>query len=289
VRVILPILAALGLLAVCAAEGAAADPPDGRLKTIHDTATLRIAYRDDSRPFSFNGPQGQPVGYMIDLCERVAASLEHELGLPKLAIQWVLVDTQTRFEAIVDGRADMECGSTTISLSRMKIVDFSSIVFAESTGVLIKSDSGVRRFEELSGKKIGVITGSTNAQAIREQIVRRKVDATLVEFLDRSDGVGALARGDIDGFASDKLVLLSIAQEKNARDLVLLLEDLSVEPFGIMLPRGEWALRLAVNTALARVFRNGDVIDIYNKWFSAIAQRPSLWVGAVFTFGGLPE
>ncbi len=279
--------AMFGLLV--AGDLACAQVLEGRLKTIHDTATLRIAYRNDSRPFSFLDPQGKPIGYMIDLCERVAASLERELGLPKLAVKWVLVDTRTRFDAIVSGNADMECGSTTVSLSRMKIVDFSSMVFAESTGVLVRSESGIRRFEEMAGKKIGIITGSTNAQAIRDQLARRKLEAALVDFLDRKDGVAALARGDIDGFASDKLVLLSLAQERNARELSLLLEDLSVEPFAIMLPRGDPAFRLAVNTALARVFRGGDVIDIYNKWFSGIAQRPSLWVGAVFTFGGLPE
>ena len=268
---------------------ACAEQLDGRMKTLAETATLRIAYRTDSRPFSFLDPQGRPTGYTIELCERIAKSLERQLGLPALAIEWVPVDTRTRFEAIVGGAADMECGSTTASLSRMRIVDFSNLVFAESTGVLVKAGVGIFRFDDMAGRKIGIIAGTTNAQAIRDQLAQRRIDATLVEFRDRLEGVAALARGDLEGFATDKLVLLALAQAANLRDFAVLPDDLSFEPFAIMLPRGDSAFRLAVNTGLAQVFRSGEVIELYTKYFSGVAQRPSVWLGAVFTFGALPE
>jgi glutamate/aspartate transport system substrate-binding protein len=130
------ILALAGL--VLAGSLAVGQPIDGRLKIIHETATLRIAYRTNSPPFSYVDAQGRPVGYTIELCERIARSLEQQLNVA-LAIKWVPVDERTRFEAIVNDSADLECGSTTVTLSRMKIVDFSSVVFADSTGVLVKS------------------------------------------------------------------------------------------------------------------------------------------------------
>jgi ABC-type amino acid transport substrate-binding protein len=266
-----------------------AEPLAGRLKSIAETATLRIAYRTDSRPFAFLDAQGQPTGYTIELCERVAKSLEQQLQLPALAIEWVPVDTRTRFQAIVDGSADMECGSTSVSLSRLKIVDFSSLVFAESTGMLVKAGVGIFRFDDLAGKRIGIVPGSTNARAVRDQLAQRRLEATLIEFRDRAEGVAALARGELDGFATDKLVLLALAQAANLRDYTVLPDDLSFEPFAIMLPRGDWAFRLAVNAGLARLFRSGEVIEIYTRYFSGVAQRPSVWVGAIFTFGGLPE
>ena len=277
--------AIVALFSVVLAGSACAQSFDGRLKAVHETATLRIAYRTDSRPFSFLDAQGRPAGFTIELCERIAKSLERELSLPALAIKWVPVDTRTRFEAIVNGSADLECGSTTVSLSRMKIVDFSSLVFAESTGVLVKSGVGIYRFDDMAGRKIGVIAGSTNGQAIRDQLERRKLDATLVEFRDREEGVAALVRGALDGFATDKQVLLSLAQAANLRDFTLLPDDLSFEPFAIVLPRGDWAFRLAVNAGLARVFRSGEVIELYTKHFSGGALRPSMWLGAIFTFG----
>jgi glutamate/aspartate transport system substrate-binding protein len=272
-----------------AASGASAQSIEGRLKTVQETATLKIAYRTDSRPFAFLDPQGRPTGYTIELCEQIAKSLERELHLPALAIKWVPVDTRTRFEAIVDGSADMECGSTTVSLSRMKIVDFSSLVYVESTGVLVKAGEGMFSFSDMGGRKIGIVPGSTNAQAIRDQLERRKLDATLVEFRDREEGVAALARGALDGFATDKLVLLALAQAANLRNYNMLPEDLSFEPFAIMLPRGDWQFRLAVNTGLARTFRSGAVVELYTKYFASFGRQPSTWVGAVLTFGGLPE
>jgi glutamate/aspartate transport system substrate-binding protein len=185
-----------------------AQPSDGRLKIIHETATLRVAYRIDSRPFSYVDAQGRPLGYTIELCERIARSLEAQLNVA-LTIKWVPVDERTRFDAIVNDTADMECGSTTVSLSRMKIVDFSSVVFADSTGILVKSGKGLFTFDNMAGKNIGIIAGTTNAQAVRDQLARRNLSATLVEFRDRREGIAALARGDLDGFASDKSVLLA--------------------------------------------------------------------------------
>jgi len=274
--------------AVTAATIACAQPADGRLTTIGETATLRIAYRTDSRPFAYVDARGRPTGYTIELCERVAKSLEQQLGKP-LTIRWVPVDTRTRFEKIADGSADMECGSTTISLSRMKVADFSSVVYAESTGVLVKSGRRIFSLEDMAGRTIGVIAGSTNAKAVREHVTRRKIEATLVEFRDRDEGVAALARGELDGFATDKVVLLAIAQAANLHDYILLPEDLSFEPFAIMLPRGDWAFRLAVNTGLAQIFRSGEVVELYTKYFSGLPRSGSNWAGAIFVFGGLPE
>jgi len=284
-------LAAICAAVIAAGNLACAEPFEGRLKIIRDTATLRIAYRTDSPPFSFiDAAEGRPVGYTIELCQRIAKSMARTLGIDTLAINWVPVDNRTRFDAIVNGAADMECGSTTVSLSRLRRVDFSSLVFAESTGVLVKSNIGINRFEDMAGKKIGVVPGSTNARAVRDQIAKRKLDLTVVEFHDREQGVAALKRGELDGFATDKSVLLALADDAaKPRDFTLLPEDLSFEPFAIMLPRGDADLRLAVNTGLAQVFRSGEIIELYSKYFSGMAAHPSVWIGAVFTFGALPE
>ncbi len=267
----------------------AQSPLDGRLKRIYDTATLRIAYRTDSRPFSFLDAQGQPTGYTIELCERIGKSIERGLALPSLAIEWVAVDARSRFDAIIQGSADMECGSSSVSLSRMRIVDFSNIVFADSTGVLVKARTGIVNFESMAGRRIGVVPGSTNLQAIRDQLKRRGLDATLIEYSDREAGFTGLTRGAVDGFATDKLVLLALMQGPNRQEFNLLPDDLSFEPFAIVLPQGDWAFRLAVNTGLAKIFRSGEILQIYSKYFSDVGFRPSVWLGAVFMFGGLAD
>jgi glutamate/aspartate transport system substrate-binding protein len=274
--------------ALVVAHAALAQPVPSRLKTIADSATIKLAYRTDSRPFAFTDAQGRPTGYTIELCVAVVKALEAQLGSKPLAIQWVAVNTQNRFDAVVSGAADLECGSSTVSLSRLKLVDFSSFVYVESTGVMVNAGASLFSFNDLAGKKIGIVPGSTNAQAVRDQLERHKLAATLVAFTDRQEGVAALARREVDGFASDKLVLLALAQAANLQNLTMLPEDLSFEPFAIVLPRGDVEFRLAVDTALAHIFRSGDILPLYSKYFSALG-RPSNWIGAVFTFGGLPE
>ena len=183
------------LALVLTAGLASAQGPDDRLNAINKTKIIKIAYRTDARPFSYLNENKEPAGYTVDLCKLVARSLEKQLGVPELDIQWVPVTTQTRFEAVANGMADMECGSSTATLSRMKQVDFSSFVFIESTGLVVKRDSNIRSFNDLAGKKIAVIAGTTNERAISEKNQRLNLNASIVEVTDRNDGIAALDRG----------------------------------------------------------------------------------------------
>jgi ABC-type amino acid transport substrate-binding protein len=277
------------LLALVLTAGlASAQGPDDRLNAINKTKIIKIAYRTDARPFSFLNENKEPAGYTVDLCKLIVRSMGKQLGVQEFDIQWVPVTTQTRFEAVANGTADMECGSSTATLSRMKEVDFSSFVFVESTGLVVKRDSDIRSFNDLAGKRIAVIAGTTNERAVSEKNQQQNLKARIVEVTDRNGGVAALESGQADAFASDKLLLVG-AQFKNPKAMVMLPDDLSIEPYAIVLPRGDWALRLAVNTALARIYGSGEVLTIFNKWFSEIGLRPSLLLGAAYALGTFPE
>ena len=54
-------------------------------------------------------------------------------------------------------------------------------------------------------------------------------------------------------------------------------------------PRGDWAFRVAVNTALAEVYRSSEILDIFTHWFGGAGLRPNLLIGAVYVLGALPE
>jgi glutamate/aspartate transport system substrate-binding protein len=273
---------------VLTASVASAQATDGRLSTIKQANTIKIAYRTNATPFSYANENKEPAGYTVDLCKLVVLSLEKQLGVEALKIQWVPVNAQTRFETIANGTADIECGSSTVTLSRMKQVDFSSYVFVESTGLVVKRDSKINSLSDLAGKKIAVVTGTTNEQAVIAKNKQLNLNATIVSVKDRDDAVAAMEAGDADAFASDKLLLVG-AKFKNPEAMIMLPDDLSIEPYAIALPRGDWALRLAVNTALAQVYRSGEVLIVFNKWFSKLGLRPSLLLGAAFVLGGVPE
>ena len=280
-------LAALQLLpSISLAQSAPA--LDGRLKKSHETRSIAIAQRTDAAPFSFEENK-QVVGYSIDLCRRIVGALERQLGLTELKIKWVPVTVQNRFDAVAKGQADMECGSSTVTLGRMKTVDFSSFTFVDGTGLLVKASLAANTLGDLGAKKIGVIGGTSNERALNEALKRRVVNATVVPLKSSEEGLVQLESGAIDAFASDRVLLMALAgKAKEPKGLALLGEALSFEPYAITLPRGDWQMRLAVNSALAQIYRSGAIGEIFRRWFGALG-RPGAVTEATFLFGALPE
>jgi glutamate/aspartate transport system substrate-binding protein len=279
---------ALFIVALFSTTAVHAQALEGRLKKIAETKAIAIAYRADAMPFSFTNDKKEPDGYSIELCKRVVNSIERQLNIQGLKVNWVPVTVQSRFDAVAKGQADMECGSSTITLARLKQVDFSSIIFVETTGLLVKSGSGVRSFTDLSGKKIAVVGGTTNERAVGAQLKRRLLGATVLPLGSRDEALAALEEGKADAFASDKLLLIGAAgTAKDPRALLLLGDQLSFEPYGIVLPRGDAALRLAVNTGLSQVF-TGEIVDIFRRWFGPLG-TPSAVLEAVYILGAIPE
>jgi glutamate/aspartate transport system substrate-binding protein len=278
---------ALFVAAAVPITSASAQTTDGRLKTIASSKTIKIAHRSDAMPFSYVENK-EVVGYTIDICKAVVVSLEKQLKVQPLKVDWVPVTTQTRFDAVTSGKADLECGSSTVTLSRMKQVDFSNYVFVESTGLAVKSTANTVKLQDLSGKRIAVISGTSNEKAMAAVNEKAQLNAILVPVKDRDEAVAALDSGKADGFASDKLLLVG-TQFKDMQSFRMLPDDLSVEPYAIALPRGDWELRLAVNTALAELYRSGQVLKIFDQWFGRIGLRPGLLLGSAYTLGALPD
>jgi glutamate/aspartate transport system substrate-binding protein len=280
-------VASLALFVFVAAVSAETQvPADSRLKSIIAKKVIRIAYRADARPFAFVNDAKEPLGYTVDLCQQVVKSIEQQFGVHDLKIEWVAVTVETRFSAVASGKADMECGSSTVTLGRMKEVDFSIYVFVESTGVLVAVASKIHAFAELAGKKIAVVAGTTNERAVAEQVRAQDLKATLIAVKDRDEGIAALEAGKVDAFASDKL-LLAGAQIKHPEAFTMLPDDLSIEQYAIALPRGDWAFGLAVNTALAQIFRSGRITEVFERWFFGL--RPGLLLSAAYALGRLSD
>jgi glutamate/aspartate transport system substrate-binding protein len=105
---------------------------------------------------------------------------------------------------------------------------------------------------------------------------------------DGGEAIAMLESGGVDGFASDKLLLVG-ARMKDPQALVMLPDDLSVEPYAIVLPRGDWALRLAVNTGLAQIYRDGRVVGVFKGWFDRIGLQMSPVLRIMYGLGALSE
>jgi glutamate/aspartate transport system substrate-binding protein len=278
----------LALCLLLAATAVQTQAAESRLKKIAATKTVTIAYRSDATPFSFTQDK-QIGGFSIELCKRIVDLIGQQIKVPGLQVKWHPVTVQTRFDAVAKGQADMECGSSTVTLSRMKQVDFSNYIFVESTSLMVKSASGARTLTDLSGKKIAVVKGTTNERAVRKALASRKIDAVVVTFPDRDQAFAALDGGKVDAFASDRLLLVGAgAKAKENNSLAILADELSFEPYGIVLPRGDADFRLAVNAALSHVYGSGEITEIFGRWFRQFGD-PGPVIKIMYLLGTIPE
>lgn len=261
----------------------------GTLKKIKDSGTIVIGYREQSLPFSFRGDDGKPTGYSIDLCQRIVTGIQQQLKLPKLDVKWVAVTVDTRMTAVVNGTIDLECGSTTSSLSRQEQVDFSNMTFVDGASLLVKTTSNFATFQDLGGKKIGIIPGTTTDGALRTVLQKTSVTAQIVPVTDHLGGLAALESGSIDAYASDRVILIGLAATaKDPGQFAIAEHYLSYEPYGFMMRRGDAPFRLAVNRVLSSLYRSGEIVQIYGRWFGKLGPPPKILI-AMYALYALPE
>lgn len=284
-RRLLTLLLASTLLA---APALAADL-DGTLKKIKASNTITLGYREDARPFAFVGDDGKPAGYSVELCTRIAASVARELGLFNLQTKWVKVTPENRIQSVANGTVDLECGSTTASLSRQEQVDFSLMTFVDGGSLLVTDASGIRGLSTIGGKRVAVVPGTTTEKALNIAMSRHAVKPIIVPVKSHSEGVAALDNRTIDAYASDRTILIGMGRtSKDPAKLSLIEEFFSYEPHGFMLKRGDAAFRLSVNRALAAMYRSGEVGPIYEKYFGSMTTAGQM-ILAMYLLNGLPE
>jgi glutamate/aspartate transport system substrate-binding protein len=263
--------------------------PQSTLEKVKAAKTMAIGYREASLPFSFLGNDGKPTGYSIELCTLIAASIEQQLGLSDLQIKWIPVTPENRMALVANGTVDLECGSTTNTLSRQQQVDFSSLTFVDGGSLLISTGSNIRRLTDIAGKRVAVIPGTTTEKALAEALQRANLSVQLVKVKEHSDGIAALEQGTADAYASDMVILLGLAlTSKDPTKLAVANAYFSYEPYGLMLRRGDPDFRLAVNRVLSRLYRSGEIIPIFERWFGPY-DRASDLLRAMYQLQSIPE
>jgi ABC-type amino acid transport substrate-binding protein len=190
---------------------------------------------------------------------------------------------------VAKGRVDIECGTTTISLKRYEQVDFSLPIFVDGGTVLTPASAKVERFADLAGRRIAVIPGTTTESALKRQLGAVGAQAQFVPVKDGTQGIALLTQGRVDGYASDRIVLVALraASAEPAR-WQLLDDDFSVEPYALVVRRDDPDFRLAVNRALVDLYRSGEIDGIFYRWLAGLG-RPGPLLNAMFYLNTLPE
>ncbi len=259
------------------------------LERIAEEGRITFALRDDAPPFAFKDDDGRPAGLSVELCRMIAAELVNILDLHEIDMQAVPVTAQTRLDAITSGRADIECGITTITLSRREIVDFSIPFFASGASIAVGPEATAQSVEELEGLRIAVPGETTTEEALKRYLAARRIDAELIRVAKTGDAAAAIRDGRADAMASDRMVLVGLMQDPLGADLRLLRGILSFEPYALVLPRGDADFRLAVDRMLIGFYHDGVLDRLYDKWLTPLGAEPGPTLERMLQLQAVPE
>lgn len=238
------------------------------LTKIRDTQTIVIAYREGSAPFSYLDEHQQTVGYSVDLCVKVADAVKRELKLPNAKLQFIPVDSTTRFSAVIEGKADMECGTTTNNAERRTRVAFTVPHFFSSVRALVRSADGIRNWPDLKNRTVVTTKNTTTIKLLNDRSNVRALNIQLLEGKDDLDSFAMVEAGKADAFPMDDVLLYSLrSTAKNPAMFAIVGDPLSVEPYAIMLRKDDPAFKKVVDREMVRIINDGEIYRIYERWF----------------------
>ncbi len=283
-RTFLTALTSLVLLAAFATSAMAA----GTLDTIRSRGAIIVGYRADAAPFSSLGSDGKPQGYAVDLCDRIAGAVKDQLNLPKLQVRYTPVTAENRISKLRSGAIDIECGTTTRTISRQAQVDFTLFTFLSGTELLVKANSSIHGVADLANKRIAVQPGTTTEKVLKQLFSLRLVSATVVPVQSGAEGLAALENGQVDAYASDQVVLIGLAAgSKDPKSLRLSGALYSYEPYAFMVRQKDAAFRLIADRTLALIYQSDDIVKIYDRWFGQWQPDPPSLLRALYDIESL--
>src|SRR6516164_7633978 len=261
----------VGCLLVSAADaqtgGEGLSPTLAAIKNRH---AVHLGYRESSPPFSFLDQANRPIGYSLELCEAIVDEIGVEVDDPDLRIEYVKVTSDDRIPAVVQGKIDLECGSTTANAERARQVAFSPLIFVAGTKLMVPKASPVQSVTDLKGKTVVVTKGTTNEQAMHNADKKFSLSLNIVTAPDHEQSYQMLADGKADAFATDDILLYGLIVRHKAQDKFRVTGDyLSYDPYGIMFRKGEPQLSAVVERTFRKLGSNHDLVPLYNKWFVA--------------------
>lgn len=238
----------------------------GTLKKIHESGVMKIGYRENSVPFAFLD-RGIPVGYSLDLCSNVVEEIEAELG-KEIRIEYRPVTPENRFDLVINGNIDLECGSTTNNLERRKRVAFSPTIFVTGTKLLVRKDSGIRHVRNLRGKTVVMTRGTVQDAAMRAINERQQLGINLVTGGDHQESFQIFASGKADAWANDDVLLYGVLAETKTRDKYRVVGDfLTYDPYALMIRKDDPEFEAVVEQAFDKLAGSREIVAIYEYWF----------------------
>ena len=250
---------------------------EGVLEKIEKTGKVNMGFREGSVPFGYINDKSEWVGFGIDMGQEIVDALSAKFG-KKIELVKHPINPKTRIPLVANGTVDIGIGSTTITLEREEVVDFSLPYFLTGTLILVPKDSPIADFPDLAGKRVGMGSGSTANikgldKAMETGLIKPACEKVLFE--EHNKGFLALQQGKIHAYFTDASILAGMkAKAEKPDDWKIVGKYLTYEPYGIILPEGQGEWRDFVNATLIRTIKSGRFEQIYTKWFGPDGEVP---------------
>lgn len=281
-----------------------AAPPATTLDRIKATGTLKLGYRTDARPFSFDA-NGTPTGYSVDLCQGLQESVKSELSLPSLKVDWVPVKVDEQLSAIQQHQVDVLCGAMSVTLERRKQVDFSLPIFPGGVGVVVRKDASRQLRNILAGQAqtytptwravalnivreqvFATITGTTAEQWLKQRGQELDVHVAVAPVANYNEGIKAVLDRKANAFFGERSILLdAVKTNPSGGDLMVIDRQFTYEPLALPMARGDDDFRLLADRTVSQFYRSDVFPKTYTKWFG----QPDSTAKNFFRWNALPE
>jgi glutamate/aspartate transport system substrate-binding protein len=257
-------VATLALLSI----GAPSAQEASTLAKIKASGAITFGYREASFGFSYLDGGAKPVGYSIDICNRIVEAIKAELKLPAVEIKYQAVTSANRIPLVQNGTVDIECGSTTNLVERQKLVAFSPDIFRYNVRTLVKTDSGIKSIADLQGKTVVTTAGTTSFRLLREADKGRSLEVTQLAGKDHTDSFLLVESGRAQAFVLDDILLAGqIANARNPKDFAIVGESLRTENQSLMFRKDDPEFKAVVDRVVGGMMKSGEMEKLYNRWF----------------------
>jgi ABC-type amino acid transport substrate-binding protein len=238
------------------------------LDRIRSNGKIVLAHRESSVPFSYLDADRKPVGYAMELCLKLADAVRRKLELKTLTPEYLMVTPANRIQMVAEGKADLECGSTTNNAERRQKVGFTVPHYITGARYMVRSDSPIDDLAGFEGRRLVSTKGTTPLKAIDQANRERLLRITILEAPDHARAVEMVEKGEADGFAMDDVLLYGlIAGRPDPSRLKVVGKFLTIEPLAIMLPKDDPEFKKIIDDEMKRLIQSREAHPIYERWF----------------------
>jgi glutamate/aspartate transport system substrate-binding protein len=256
------------IAAVIACSAVASPVMADTLKKVKESGSITMGIREASIPLSYLDDKQQPVGYHIEVCNKIVDAVKANLKMQALKVQHQPVTSQNRIPLVTNGTVDIECGSTTNNEDRKKQVDFVVTTFVTNVRMAVKKASGITSLSQLDGKPVATTTGTTSVRLMRAHEKGQKINFREVYGKDHADSFLLLETDRAVAFVMDDNLLAGlIVTSKSPNDYAIVGEVLNIEPIAIMVRKDDPAFKKLADDTVKGLMKSGELEKLYEKWF----------------------